>query len=67
MSPTPWREERRAITCCFKCKPPKRYPGCGDHCKEYQEEKVQHALEKQRQREYKEKNPVIKQSDFNKY
>ncbi|TLN26710.1 hypothetical protein FDZ71_00425 [bacterium] len=28
------------IRCCHKCKPPKRYPGCGDHCDEYRAEKA---------------------------
>ena len=31
-----------AITCCRYCVPPKRYPGCGDHCPEYAEQKAQH-------------------------
>ena len=26
--------------CCFKCTPPKRYPGCHDHCPEHAEAKV---------------------------
>ena len=26
--------------CCHKCVPPKRYPGCGDHCKEYKDTKA---------------------------
>lgn len=23
--------------CCYKCKAPKRHPGCHDHCEEYAE------------------------------
>lgn len=26
--------------CCHKCTPPKRTPGCHDHCSEYQAEKA---------------------------
>lgn len=29
----------KAITCCRHCEPPKRYPGCKDHCDEYQQQK----------------------------
>lgn len=31
-----------AIKCCHPCKPPKRYPGCHDHCPEYAKERAQH-------------------------
>ena len=24
-----------SFECCIPCKPPKRYPGCHDHCPEY--------------------------------
>lgn len=24
-----------SFDCCMPCKPPKRYPGCHDHCPEY--------------------------------
>ena len=65
MSPSPWRSERRSINCCYGCKPPKRYPGCGDHCPEYKKEKAQHAIEKQREKEYKEKHPTLSNYDFN--
>ena len=27
------------IKCCKDCVPPKRYPGCGSNCSEYQAEK----------------------------
>ena len=37
------------ITCCKNCVPPKRYPGCHDHCPEYQEQKVIHDKEKEEQ------------------
>jgi hypothetical protein len=66
MSPSPWRHERRQITCCKDCKPPKRYPGCGDHCPEYKKEKAQLKADKERERKDKEKNPVLKHYDFNK-
>jgi hypothetical protein len=29
----------KAITCCRYCEPPKRYPGCKDHCDQYQQQK----------------------------
>ena len=28
------------IKCCKDCVPPKRYPGCGSKCPEYQEERA---------------------------
>ena len=62
---SPWGKERKVIKCCFGCKSPKRYPGCGDHCKEYQEEKAQHQADKQREKEYKENHPRITSYDFN--
>lgn len=43
------------ITCCQFCKPPKRYPGCGDYCKIYKEQK-----EKRRQ----EQNLLAKQRNI---
>lgn len=62
MSPSPWRKERCTIECCKDCKPPKRYPGCGDHCKEYKEEKAEI---KRQMEEYKAKQqPAITQYDF---
>lgn len=30
-----------AIRCCKDCVKPKRYPGCHDHCQEYQAEKAE--------------------------
>lgn len=41
------------ITCCHHCKPPKRYAGCGDHCKEYQQQKKQRETDKAKLRERK--------------
>lgn len=29
------------ISCCRECVPPKRYPGCHDHCEEYQKQKAE--------------------------
>ena len=37
-----------AIRCCNGCVPPKRYPGCHDHCHEYIEEKKKHDAERER-------------------
>ena len=34
-----------AITCCRYCVPPKRYPGCSDHCPEYAEQRAKHDKE----------------------
>jgi hypothetical protein len=31
-----------AIVCCKDCKPPKRFPGCHDHCPEYLAQKAEH-------------------------
>lgn len=28
------------FSCCYKCRPPKRYPGCQDHCTEGQAAKA---------------------------
>lgn len=66
MTPTPWRQERRAIKCCHGCVAPKRYPGCGATCKEYKEEKAQYLADKQKEKEYLQNHPVIKDFDFNK-
>ena len=66
MTPSPWRHSRHHIECCFNCKPPKRYPGCGDHCPEYKEEKAKLAADKQREKEYLENHPTISNYDFNK-
>lgn len=67
MSPSPWRNERRIIECCKDCKPPKRYPGCGSHCKEYKEEKAQYLANVKREREYLESHPTISNYDFNRH
>ena len=66
MSPTPWRHERRVIKCCHKCVPPKRYPGCGAYCKEYNDEKAQYLADKQKEKEYLKNHPAISNYDFNK-
>lgn len=34
------------ITCCRNCVPPKRYPGCHDHCPEYLAQKAIHEAER---------------------
>ena len=44
-----------AITCCHYCVAPKRYPGCHDHCPEYQEQKAEN--DAKREAEYK-KNEI---------
>ena len=36
-----------AIRCCNGCVPPKRYPGCHDHCPEYIEAKKKHDAEQE--------------------
>ena len=64
MSETPWRTNRHHIECCKDCKPPKRYPGCGDHCKEYQEEKAK--LRRKMQAEKENRRATISQYDFDK-
>ena len=66
MSPSPWRKERRQITCCKDCVPPKRYPGCGGHCPEYKKQKAKLIADKEREREYKKNNRVLTNYDFNK-
>ena len=38
-----------AIQCCRHCVAPKRYPGCHDHCPEYQAEKIIHDAQKEEQ------------------
>lgn len=65
MNKIPWA--RKGIKCCKDCVPPKRYPGCGDHCKEYQEEKAKLAAAKKKEKEYKDNNPVLNYYDFNRY
>ena len=39
------------INSCKECKPPKRYPGCHDHCQEYLAQKAEH--DKCKAEEYK--------------
>ena len=34
------------ILCCKECIPPKRHPGCHDHCDIYKTAKVQHDKDK---------------------
>ena len=31
-----------SFECCMRCKAPKRYPGCHDHCTEYAAAKANH-------------------------
>lgn len=38
-----------AIECCKHCVAPKRYPGCHDHCPEYQEQKAIHDANREEQ------------------
>jgi len=38
-----------AIECCRNCVAPKRYPGCHDHCPEYQAAKAIHDAQKEEQ------------------
>lgn len=62
----PWKNLRMAIKCCSGCKPPKRYPGCGSHCKEYIEEKAKHVANKNNEKEYLRNHPPMSVYDFNK-
>mgnify|MGYP003290386388 CR=1 FL=1 len=66
MNASPWTKERRTIICCKDCKPPKRYPGCGDHCKEYKKEKIKLRIQRQREKQYNSTHPVLNAYDFNK-
>ena len=34
------------IECCHYCVAPKRYPGCHDHCPEYQKQKAEYEARK---------------------
>lgn len=61
---SPWRV-RNVITCCKDCKPPKRYPGCGDHCEEYKAQKAKYTADKQREREAL-RDTAINDYSFNK-
>lgn len=62
MSESSWKRNRHSITCCKDCVPPKRYPGCGDHCKEYKEEKAK--VKKQMEDYKKSQRPVYTNFDF---
>ena len=64
METSSWRNNRHVIKCCKDCKPPKRYPGCGGKCKEYQEEKAKYLAEKQKAKEYLDNHPLITNYDF---
>lgn len=52
------------IKCCYGCKPPKRYPGCGSHCPEYIAEKAQLKADQEKEREEKRSRPVLTNRDF---
>jgi len=65
MADNPWRQGRKTIECCFGCKPPKRYPGCGAKCPEYIAEKAQYVADKQREKDYLLNHPAISNYDFN--
>ena len=64
MKKSPWKAERYRINCCKDCIAPKRYPGCGEHCKEYKEEKAKYLADKQREKEEIEKHPLLTYYDF---
>ena len=49
------------INCCHFCVPPKRYPGCHDHCPDYAAEKA----EDQRLKEADAKRRKIKNDIYN--
>lgn len=61
---SPWRKERYHIKCCNGCIPPKRYPGCGEKCKEYKEEKAEYLANKKREKEKNDKYPPLSYYDF---
>lgn len=67
MSQSPWRHSRETIRCCKYCKPPKRFPGCGDTCKEYKEEKAKYVADMQKYKVDRESHPALNDYDFNKY
>lgn len=64
---SPWGKERSGIDCCRHCVPPKRYPGCGDHCDEYKKKKAKYTADKQREKEHLKNHPVISNYDFNRH
>lgn len=39
------------MKCCMPCVPPKRYPGCHDHCPEYAAEKAEDQKKKELDRQ----------------
>lgn len=57
-----FNRDRHFIVCCKDCKPPERYPGCGDHCQKYKEEKAK--LEELKAAERSHAKPPITQFDF---
>lgn len=58
-----FNQSRFSITCCKDCKPPERYPGCGDHCQKYKEEKAR--IEELKKEYRKQTGPVLTQFDYN--
>ena len=52
------------IKCCMPCKPPERYPGCHDHCKQFSEEKAQNEKDTAAQRKQKEIQAGITSQKF---
>ena len=57
-----FNRSRFFIKCCKDCKPPQRYPGCGDHCEKYKQEKKEY--EKQKECERKNRPAQISKNDF---
>lgn len=56
-----WSKSNK-IKCCKDCKPPKRYPGCSDHCEDYKKEKAENELFKEKMRA--ERPRVMGKHDF---
>ncbi len=54
------------INCCHYCVPPKRHPGCHDHCPEYAAEKAEHnRLKEADYKRRKAKNDIYSQRTDN--
>lgn len=48
--------------CCYKCVPPKRYPGCHASCKEYLDERKRHDAVVALQKKERDEENAIRES-----
>jgi hypothetical protein len=58
-------EKMKKITCCNGCVAPKRYPGCHDHCPDYNEARIMEIVSEEAWKQQKRIEDGLKQSKAN--